>query len=546
MNKIATYLQEHVSGEVLTSTSARRYFSTDASVLTVPPAMVVYPHNTADVRKVARFCWQLAEKGHRLPITARGRGTDLAGAAIGRGLIMVFPAHMNKLLELDSKQKLVRLQPGVTFRSLQDTLNTHGLFLPPYPASYDYSSVGGAVANNSAGEKTVKYGTMRQYVRNLEVVLANGDIIQTSRISKRELSHKKGLPGFEGEIYRQVDGLISDNWDLLQNYLKERGQTSKNASGYALAEVKHKDGSFDLTPLFVGSQGTLGIVTEAILAVEPYVSTKTLMLIECHDLDSAEAVVEKLMPLSPSALEMVDSNLLNYLHKQNPALLASAIKEPFPDIVLLAEFDDPNSRKQHAKAKKAERLLKNITGAVRISTDFEEQELLWSIRRSAAVMMTYSEGNKAAIPVIEDGVVPREKFKLLLSGLYALLKKYHLQVAVWGHAGDANLHVQPIMDLTQLSDRQKIFKLMDEYHKLVVKLGGSMCAEHNDGRLRAPYLVGQHGQEVYDLFAAVKKVFDPYDILNPGVKFGTTIKDVVSQLRQNYTIDHLHDFLPYT
>lgn len=543
MNKIAAYLQEHVSGEVLTSASARRYFSTDASVLTIPPAIITYPRSTADVRKTARFCWQLAEKGHRLPITARGRGTDLAGAAIGKGLIMVFPAHMNKLLELDSKQKLVRLQPGTTFRSLQDTLHTHGLFLPPFPASYDYSSVGGAIANNSAGEKSLKYGAMRRYVRNLEVVLANGDLIQTSRLHKRELNRKKGLPGFEGEIYRQVDGIISDNWDAIQAYTREHGQVSKNASGLALAEVKRADGSFDLTPLIVGSQGTLGIVTEAIIALEPYSPAKTLLLVECHDLNTAEEAMQKLLPLEPSALEMVDSNLLAYLQKHNPSLLAGVIKEPFPDVVLLAEFDD---RKQRAKAKKAERLLRGLTGSVRASSDFEEQDVLWSIRHAAAIVMTYNEGNKAAVPVIEDGIVPPEKFKLLLSGLYAILKKYHLEIAVWGHAGDANLHVQPIMDLTQLGDRQKIFKLMEEYHKLIIKLGGSISAEHNDGRLRAPYLVDQHGQAMYDMFVAVKKAFDPHDILNPGVKFGTTVKDVVSQLRQNYTIDHLHDFLPYT
>ena len=546
MNKIASYLQEHISGEVLTSAAARKYFSTDASILTMQPGVIVYPQNAADVRKVARFSWQLAEKGHRLPITARGRGTDLSGAAIGQGVMVVFPAHMNRLLELDTKQRLVRLQPGMNFRSLQDVLHTHGLFLPPYPASYDYTSLGGAMANNSAGEKTVKYGAMRDYVRNLEVVLANGDIIQTQRLTKRELNKKKGLQTFEGELYRQLDGLISDNWEVIQNDARDHSHVSKNASGYAIADVKLADGSFDLTPLFIGAQGTLGIITEAIIQVEPHMAATTLAVVECHDLDSAEAAVEKILPLGPSSLEMVDGNLLTTLARINPALLKGVIEPPYPEMVLLAEFDDAQVRKQQSKARKIPKLLKGFGATVRVSEDYEEQQALWSIRRSAAAVMTFTEGAKAAIPIIEDGVVPREKFKLLLNGLYELLKKYHLDVAVWGHAGDANLHVQPVMDLSQLGDRQKAFKLMDEYNKLVIKLGGSVSAEHNDGRLRAPYLLPQHGQEMYNVLVETKKIFDPYSILNPGVKFGTDIKELVKYLRHEYTSDHLHDFLPHS
>ncbi|MGH7926358.1 MAG: FAD-binding oxidoreductase, partial [Candidatus Binatia bacterium] len=377
-------------------------------------------------------------------------------------------------------------------------------------------------------------------------VLASGDVLQTKRLHKRELNRKKGLDTFEGEIYRQLDGLITDNWDTLQQYKETQAQTSKNASGYALADVKQKDGSFDLTPLFVGSQGTLGIVSEAILTLESHMPTTTLAVIECQDIDAAEAAVEKILPLGPSALEMVDGHLLTALQRSSPALLSGLVEAPFPSIVLLAEFDDPSSRKQLSKTKKMERALKGLASSVRISSNFEEQEALWSIRRSAAAVMSRSEDGKAALPIIEDGIVPRAKFKELLTSLYELLKKYSLEVAVWGHAGDANLHVQPMMDLSQLGDRQKAFRLMEEYNKLVIRLGGNMSAEHNDGRLRAPYLAAQHGKDVHDLLLATKKIFDPHDILNPGVKFGTSTKDLVAHLRERYSVDHLHDYLPYT
>ena len=309
MNKIAQYLQSHLVGEVLTSARARKFFATDASILQQLPTVVIYPRNTSDVRKIARFCWQLAEKGHVLPITARGRGSDVTGAAIGGGAIVVFPAHMNRLLELDTKQGLFRVQAGMGFRSLQDVLHSHGLFLPAYPSSIDYASIGGAIANNSGGEKSVKYGVMRDFVQNLEVVLANGDLIQTSRITARELSHKKGLDTFEGEIYRQIDNIVTDNEKLLRE-LSTNNLLTKNATGYGLEFVKRKNGSFDLTPLFVGSQGTLGMVVEAIIAAEVHNPKTSLIVLSCSDYEDLQDVVTDIKKLDPSAIEMLDRSLL--------------------------------------------------------------------------------------------------------------------------------------------------------------------------------------------------------------------------------------------
>jgi FAD/FMN-containing dehydrogenase len=546
MNKVASYLGEHLDGEVLTSNSARRYFSTDASVLTLTPTMAVYPANTNDVRKVARFTWQLAEKGHVLPITARGFGTDTMGAAIGKGLIMAMPAHMNQLLEMDTKQKLARVQPGMTFKTFQSTMQTHGLFLPAHPASADYSSIGGAIANNSAGEKSLKYGAMRKWVSQLEVVLANGEVIQTSRISKRELNRKKGLATFEGEIYRQLDGIISDNWTAIAEY-DSKTKVTKNSSGYALSEVKRSDGSFDLTPLFVGSQGTLGIVTEAILTLAPYAPRTELIVAEFKDIGSAIKAVKSVMKLEPSALEIVDSHLLEFVSKHHASRLKDlSSKDDLPEAVLLIEFDDLGERQRHKKAKKTQKLLNELASNIIVSDDYATQQRLWGLRHSAATVINYNEDHKAALPIIEDGIVPLESFDRYFDGVYELLKKHHVDIAVWGHAGDANLHMQPLMDLSKVSDRQKVFKLMAEYYDLVLKLGGSVTAEHNDGRLRAPFAAKQQGKEITDIFKDVKKVFDPHGTLNPGVKIDVDPKEIVGMLRKEYSLEHLADHLPRT
>ncbi len=545
MSKVAHYLQEHLVGEVITSADARRYFATDTSIFTLTPAIVVYPRNENDVRKTARFTWQLAERGRVIPVTARGSGTDRSGAALGSGVMMVFPAHMNKVLELDPKSGSVALQPGLNFGKLQQTLHTHGRFLPPFPASLEYSTVGGAIGNNAGGEKSIKYGSMRDYVRSLRVVLANGEVIESRRIGKRELGKKMGLNTFEGEVYRALDTLIEENKSLIEQTRKD---IRMNAAGYNLIDIKRKDGSFDLTPLFVGSQGTLGIVTEAIVETESFNPHTSLILAPFDDIEEAAKAIQEIreLPALPSALEMIDINLLNFIDKTNPNQLKGLIEKPFRKLMLLIEFDDANARVQKRMVKKAKKILERYNSDCRLESSPEQQEQIWKLRQSAAAITAYHEGGIRALPIVEDGIVPTAKFGEYVESIYTLFEKHHLQVALWGHAGNGNLHMQPMLDLGQLGDRQKIFKLMNDYYKLVIDLGGSTTAEHGDGRLRAPYLPYVYGQEVYDLFCQVKAIFDPHGTLNPGVKTGVDLEGLKPLLRSEYTMAHLYDHLPRT
>ncbi|HUC95825.1 MAG TPA: FAD-binding oxidoreductase, partial [Candidatus Saccharimonadia bacterium] len=338
MNKISLYLQEHITGEIITNTSARNFYSTDASIFKIQPNVIIYPKNESDVRKTVKFSYQLAKNRRIFPITARGSGTDQSGAAIGPGLILVFPAHFNKLLELNGKVGQVRVEPGLNFGKLQQTLLTHDFFLPCAPASLEYSTIGGALANNAAGDRSVKYGPILDYVESLRVVLSNGDIIVTKRLSKRELNKKLGLSNYEGEIYRAVDKLIDDNTQTIH---ESEINTARNASGYNLHLVKRKDGSFDLTPLIVGSQGTLGVITEATLATIPRRPKTTLTVALIDDLDLLDKLLVELKKSSetPSAIEMVDDNLLNLVRKTHPNLIKDLFSEHSPKFVLLIEFD---------------------------------------------------------------------------------------------------------------------------------------------------------------------------------------------------------------
>jgi FAD/FMN-containing dehydrogenase len=543
VSKVAHYLQEHLLGEVMTSADARKYFSTDGSIFTVTPSLVVYPRNENDVRKTARFAWQLAERGRVIPITARGSGTDQSGAALGSGIMLAFPAHMNRIVELDPKNGIVTVEPGLNYGRLQQTLHTHERFLPPYPASYEYCTIGGAVANNAAGETSLKYGATRSYVKSLRVVLANGEVIETYRLSKRELNRKLGLNTFEGEIYRALDALIEENKATID---KTHLEVTKNAAGYALSEVKRPDGSFDLTPLLVGSQGTLGILTEISMETELYNPNKDLFMAEFDSLEQAAKTVAELRNLhtSPSSIEMVDDQLLGLVNRLNPNQLKGILSQAAPKVVLLIEFDEENDRHRKKAVKQTEKLLGDMAVHHEHETDPTAQARLWKVRHAAASVVAHSEGQVKAVPIIEDGVVPPEKLQEYIQGVYKLFAAAQLQAAIWGHAGDGNLHMQPFLDLSQLGDRQKAFKLIDEYYKLVISLGGSTSGEHGDGRLRAPYLEQLYGAEAYALFSKTKAIFDPYGTLNPGVKIGVTLDDIKPLVRTSYSLDHLYDHMP--
>ena len=530
-------------GEVFSSVDARRFFSTDGSILAMPPAVVVYPRNENDVRKTARFTWQLAERGRVIPITARGNGSGMSGAALGNGIILSFPAYMNKIRELDSRSGLVIAEPGITFGRLQQTLHTHDRFLPPYPSSLEYSTIGGAVGDNASGEKSVKYGAMRDYVKGLRVVLANGEVIETRRLSRRELGKKLGLTTFEGEVYRGIDALIEENQKVIDDMARA---VTKNSAGYFLSDIKHKDGSFDLTPLLVGSQGTLGITTEVMLDTEPFAAGNTLFGILFDDVKTLEAAVLALrqLPDMPSSMEMVDGNLLDMVSQLNPNQLKGLVAKPFPKAMLFVEFDSPNDRMQKKAAKRTRKILDKLGVQYEVATTQEDQEKLWRIRYASSTIVGYGEGNARALPVIEDGIVPPERLATFLEQLYELFDRTHVRPAVWGHAGDGHLHVQPLLDLGAVGDRQRIFRLMDDYYDLVIKLGGSISGGHGEGRIRAPYLVKQYGKEGYEVFQKVKQIFDPYGTLNPGVKVNASLDTVRSLLRPSYSIDHTYNRLP--
>ena len=526
MSKVSEYLGKNLSGEVTVEPSARQYFSTDGSFLKYVPQVVIYPRTTDDIRKTTRFAWRLAEKGYKLPITARGYGADMTGASIGSGAVMVFPAHMQKILELDAKLKKVRVQPGINIRTLQEVLATHGLMLPTYPTNMKYATVGGAVADNVSGPKGLKYGTMRNWTDQLEVILANGEVIQTGRISKRELNAKKGLQTLEGEIYRELDGVLTDNEELIAKHIK---CNMPDNTGYQLGSVKDTDGSFDLTPLIVGSQGTLAIISQVILNLVPKPVDTALLAVILPSLDNFSELVEAINEYSPSELEFIDGDAIEWIEEHiGVSPLNTLDGQTGTAGVLIVEFDDGDGK--HSKsARKVMKMLDEYGAIVELAESQDDKEDIWGSRYGISALFNSRLHGTRAVQ-FADAIIPIQKMDLFVENLRKLINSRKIKGFISGRVGAGNISVTALANMGNIGDRQAVFGFMRDYCKLTSKFGGSIAGDSGDGRLRIMAAQGQYGDEMLGVFEQVKEIFDPKGVLNPGVILGSTEEELIQQI----------------
>lgn len=530
MSKVAAYLQEHILGEVTIQPAILDALSRDASVLTLWPEMVVYPRVTNDIRKVARFAWQLAEKGHVLPITLRGGGTDQTGAAIGRGIVVATTGHMDQLLEFDARQKLVRVQPGLNAKALADALFLQGMTIPVLPRSKAYSTIGGAVANNATSSRSSQFGTMRQWTHQLEVILANGDVLQTQRISHREVSKKKGLQTFEGEVYRSIDNLLDDYREVISEKLSD--DDGRDNSGYiGIRDVRQKDGSIDLTPLFVGSQGTIGIISEMILRTDFLPTKRSAVVAAFPTAESARDAVDGLMNFDPAILEYYDGGLFDEADRQGEHYSMYSTSEHRAAVVIV--FEDFND---HAVAKRLKKTVKYLeqTDALITTSDMLDIEELLVVRDVVNYTLVPSTKGVSAPPILDGMYVPADRREDFVDKVQDLAQKHHVTLALYGDMLDQVWYARPHMQLAKVGDKQKVFKLLEEYGALVASLDGYVVAESGEGRLRARVAHKQLDPDVLELYAAIKNIFDPNGILNPGVKQVSELRQLATELRGDY------------
>ena len=542
MNKVAHYLQQHLGGEILTAADVLDYFAFDESIFTIRPQLVVYPRSENDIRKVCRFTWQLAEKGKVVPVTARGMGTDQTGAALGSGIVIATPAHLNKVVEFDSKSGVITAEAGTTLDKLQQVLHTHGRFLPAISAVNKYATLGGAVSNNDRGRASYKYGPVSEFVRGLRVVLANGELIETGRLSKREFNKKLGLASFEGEIYRSLDKLIEES----QGYLSGMAAvTDISPAGYGLADVKQKDGSVDLTPLFVGSQGTLGIITEITLNTAPYNPQMTQVVAGFGERLNGWQAIHEINKLKegPASIDFIDSSLVGMIQRINPGIL-KPLGGGMPAVLFFIDIDGDNVRARKRLQKKITKILESQAAEVVVPKPEEIDE--WErLRDSASLHLTHDSGKKRAIPILDDAYVPIDRMAEFFTEFEELMKVAGFtEYAAWGQAGSGLVHVAPLLDIASVGDRQKMFKVMDAYYDYVCKIGGSIAGEYAEGRVRGQFNDKLFQPEAMEAFRKLKLIFDPTRTLNPDVKINVRTNELRSHVRDTYVLGYQYSHLP--
>jgi len=522
MNKIAGYLNEHIVGEITSDRAVRKHYSTDASIFTITPEVVVFPRVTNDIRKVARFAWQLAEKGHAISLTPRGLGKDTTGAAIGKGIVIDLSSHLDDVIQVIPKDRLVHVQPGVRIHTLAQILKWQGLSLV---SSSQDATIGGVIANDSMGAS----GAVSDSVEKFEVILANGDLIETGRISKRELSKKLGLQTFEGEVYRKIEGLIEDNQDLIRRLADD---PARDNTGYPrIAEVRQKDGSFDLTPLFIGSQGTLGIISEIVLKTDFYSEDETCVAITTSSVAEARDIADKLTTLEPAELFIYDGDYVRRTINQ-------AKHHPlFGDLeqlgaVIIMRFDDFSSRAQAGKLKKARKILKKTTVGIIDSTEHPHDDFHTLADLSPA--LTGVDGDKVAVPVIDGAFIPanrREEFEV---GLSELAHKQHLELPIALDVLSGTYRIITRFKLDAVSDKQKLFRLVTDFASLVDSHNGAVASDGAEGRLKAIASWGLLDPDEVQLYEDIRRVFDPFGTLNPDVKQKNDLRSLIASLRSSY------------
>lgn len=539
-------LKKIITGDVSEDETVLKEASHDASIFEIKPQAVIYPKSVHDIQALVQYANSKKLAGENVSLTARAAGTDMSGGPLTASLVLSFTKHFNRIKEIGENYAVV--EPGVFYRDLEKELDERGLFFPSYPASKNTCALGGMLANNAGGEKTLAYGKTAKYVEELKAVLADGKEYLLKPLNLTELKEKISGSDFEAKIYKKVYELLEDNFDLIQG---AKPHVSKNSAGYALWDAWDRK-TFDLTKIFVGSQGTLGLITEGRIKVLKKKPFTKLVVVFMRDLKVISEFVPEILKVHPESLESYDRHTLKLAMQFAPDLLKvlknetifslffgflpevwMALKGGLPNLVVMVEiageYEDDVERRAERVMKEAE-----VFGMpAHITKSDREANRFWAIRRESFNLLRKRVRGKQTAPFIDDIIVPPLKLPEFLPKLDAILKQYskYFTYTVAGHIGDGNFHIIPLMDLNDEDARKIIPVLSDEVYDLVLKFGGSITAEHNDGLIRSPYLPKMFGDRVYGLFQEIKKIFDPQGIFNPGKKVGATMEFALKHIK---------------
>ncbi len=549
MDTIFESLRPLFKGELDASEKTLAFYSHDASLFEIKPCLVVFPKDGADIE--ALVSWVNAHKAEdpTLSITARSGGTDMTGGSIGASIIVDFSRHMNRVISASAIEGIV--EPGCFYRDFEKETLKHGSLMPTYPASREICALGGMVANNCGGEKSLRWGKIEDFVTALDVVFSDGKTYTVRALSKEELDAKIATTNFDGGLYRSLKKLIDDNYETI---MAGKPDVSKNSAGYYLWNVYDRaTGRFNLPKLIVGSQGTLGLVTKITLRLVPAEPVSSMLVVYMPSLAKVSEVINSILPEGPESIESYDDYSMKLAFKFFfdffkqlgfigaiklglqfiPDGIAVVLSGKLPKLILMVECTGKSQAEVKAKLLRIRDRVLPFGFKIRVARSSAEADKYWRIRRESFNLLRKHVKGLRTAPFIDDIVVKPEFLPEVLPKVQAMIDRYKLVYTVAGHPGNGNFHIIPLMDLKSPYSAETILDLSKEVYDLVLSHKGSITAEHNDGIIRTPYLPQMFGDELVHLFGETKKIFDPANIFNPGKKVGGTFEDIKNAIKKS-------------
>ena len=503
-------LKGTLEGEVRFDAVTRGMYSTDASVYQIVPVGVVIPRTADDVIRTVDLC-----RRQGISVTARGGGTSQCGQSIGPGIQVDFSKYMRRILELDVEAGTVRVEPGVVLAELNQHLQPHGLQLPLDLSTANRATIGGMVANNSSGTRSIIYGTTIDYVMELKVLLADGSVVTMGPLEPSELEAKYRQTELEGAIYRRVRDLALENADEIRRRFPK---VLRRVGGYNLDRFLPSGEPFDLSKLIVGSEGTLGLVLEAKLRLLEPPAAKVLAVVQFDRLRDAMVATPVILRHEPSAVELMDRNLLGMTRGKTEFEPLRDFIVGDPGAILIVEFmgESMDGLPSRIDDLEAELEAQGLTNHVHRAIEPPAQARIWKLRQAGLGLSLAKTGDTKSISFVEDTAVAPHQLPEYIDRFQEILDRYETKAIFYAHASVGLLHIRPAINMKTVGGLQRFQGIAQEVSSLVLEFGGALSAEHGDGLARSPFQEKMFGRPLYEAFCRVKEAFDKDGVFNPG------------------------------
>jgi FAD/FMN-containing dehydrogenase/Fe-S oxidoreductase len=515
---VAGDLAKVVRGDVFTDILHRAAYASDASIYQIIPGCVVAPRDAADVAAVVKYA---CARG--IAVAARGAGSGVAGESLCSGIVFDMRRYMNKIISVEDGGAIAVCEPGVVLDDLNNCLSDYGRKIGPDPSSSNRATVGGCVANNATGAHSLEYGYIGDYVESVEAVLADGSVV--------EFKNDFDPAGEEDEklasIAKGCKSILSGKEAVIAKALPE---TKRNRSGYAIAGICH-NGKIDLARLLAGSEGTLCVFTRIALRSVAVCAAKALLQLEFDSFEKMARAVPIIVDSGASACELMDKTLIDMAIEALPEYQDIL---PGAAAILLVEHTGETAEQVREKIETTDSKVGKLACGRRIVFEPGQQKRLWKSRKDAAALLDRKKGGKHPVPFVEDVSVGNRRLAEYISGLEEIKRRYDIAMSFYGHAGDGELHIRPYLDLSDPAEVEKMQSIANDVFELAWSLGGTISGEHADGLVRAAFLRRQYGDEFYGLMRAIKNVFDPDGVMNPGKIISDDTDVMVKHLRAEH------------